>query len=392
MDYLVDQSQPPVYVPPSTDNQKLILWLVALFVFLLFVFAYWRSLNLRIILSYYDIYKNVHFEKFLTSEGIEIEKENTYKPNQLGGFCTMITIIALLAISCSTVIEYAYTNVVQDIILVPSGSLAEEHDFTNIEFTMEVTFSSYRGDCTNASVTSSTPDYIPISYILFQEDSPLCRYSATFGMQGEFAGESPIILNFNQFSSYSSDITFKLSVDSSVPGYTSSVISQVFSDSGMVFRGSTPTVFYYSMLASYYEEKSQFSSTISNTGYLISENTQISQGSQSPAESIPLSTGLRVGAFITVNDIGISTYKYPQIDLFALMLNVVSDLPGTIVLIGILMWFVEYALHLAKGQSSGRFRLARKAIEEEKNKRSERKRLIATDKDPLLDDKTQPIN
>ena len=49
-----------------------------------------------------------------------------------------------------------------------------------------------------------------------------------------------------------------------------------------------------------------------------------------------------------------------------------SDLPGTIVFIGFAMWIIEYARHLFSGTTSGRFRLAKRQIEEEKLKRLEK--------------------
>ena len=380
--YISEELQPPVYKPPETDDQKLILYILSGSLIFIFIFAFALSQNFRIILSYYDIYKNVHYEIHSTREGEHVQRENIYKPNRFGGFCTVITLIVLIAMSCNTIIDYAYTNVIEDIILVPVGSLAQEHDFGNIDFTFDLLFSSYRGICSNEYLDIDYPYYISLTsgYVA---DGPVCRYSAKFKSKYIVNSGDSISFNFTQFSSFTSDIIVRLSVDSSVPGYKSSVAQNMSSDSNMIFRGAVPTVFYYSMLPSYYEEKNAFRTSVSNKGYRISETIEISAGSQYAVESIPLSMGLSVFITFLLSDVGISTYKYPQIDFFTLFFKLLSDLPGTIVFIGFLMWFAEYVKHLYRGETSGRYRLAKKEMEEEMKKKQDS--FLDTDRNKIND-------
>ena len=106
-------------------------------------------------------------------------------------------------------------------------------------------------------------------------------------------------------------------------------------------------------------------------------------------ESIPLTQWLSICVILDLSDIGIITYRYPQIDLFMLVINLASKFPGTIGLIGCSIWFFEYIWYFFNKKKSSddeevisRFTVARREIEEDKIKRANKHTISETN--PLL--------
>ena len=382
--YLSSNKQPPVYSPPEISQQKEIIFIIAGALTFVYLVAYYFSYNLRVILSYYDIFKNVHFEIHSTKEGAHIPKDHINRPSKFGGFCTIITIIALLTLTCYNLLVYLYTNTIEDIIMVPVGSLTQEHNFGDQEFTIDLMFSSYRGECTKNYLTPSNSDDIYLSDLTVTADGPLCTYSARFISPYILSSGDFVCFNFTEYSSFTSDIIVRLGAESSVPGYLSRVVQNITSSPNMVFRGSTPVVFSYSVLPSYYKEVDMSDNTVSKKGYHISQTANPIAGSQATVDSLPLVAGLSIYINIIRSDIGITTYKYGVVDAFSFFFKLLSDLPGTIVFVGFAMWIAEYLKHLFVGKTSGRFRLAKKQMEEERLERIAKKeeRLLAKNRDP----------
>ena len=370
--YVGSNSQPPLYKPPDTTKEKGVLFIIAGSLVFVYLIVYFLSYNFRIVLSYYDLFKNIHFEVHSTVDGEFIPKESIYQPSKFGGFCTVITIIAMLTLSCNTMIDFAYTNVIEQVVMVPVGSLIQEYQFGSQEFTIDLIFSSYRGNCSEEFLSITNSSNILLNNGPIATNGPLCMYSVTFFTQTIIGTGDLVNFTFSESSSFTSDVIVKLSVDSSVPGYKSAVAQQVISSKGKAFRGSTPTIFYYSVLPAYYEETPSVGDTFSNKGYHISQSQNISPGSQYSTGGIPLVSNLMISVVFVRSDIGITTYKFPQVDFFTFFWKLMSDLPGTIVFIGFAMWIIEYARHLFSGTTSGRFRLAKRQIEEEKLKRLEK--------------------
>ena len=390
--FFFSDSQPPVYEPPDTSDKKAILYIAIGSLMLLFVIIYFLSRNLRIILSYYDIFKNFHFQIYSSSENTENSSQSIIPTSKFGGFCTVVTIILLIAITCSILIDYCYTNVIENITSVPVNSLSDEHNFGDIEFTLDLMFQSYRGDCTTEFAEISV-SYDIYDYSTFaNEEGSLCTFTTVFKSESILTSGDFISYYFSQASSLTSDINVRIGVDSSIPGYRSIVTDNITSPLDKVFRGAASTTFSFSLLASYYEEHSAIGTVTSGSGYQISENSEVSPGSLSNIGLIPISQGLSITVELSLSDIGISTFKYPQIDLFTLIIVIFSNYPGTIGLIGFLMWFVEYLRVAYNGHRSGRIILARKEIEEERKSRAERKQLLPEKEGSFLDPGRNQIN
>ncbi|OMJ72555.1 hypothetical protein SteCoe_28970 [Stentor coeruleus] len=376
-DYLYDltqeNSQPDEYSPKNIYNKKLILIIVFSTIAFLFIIIFIFSLKARIFFSYYDIYKNLHFEQHSTEEGFEIPKEILNRPSKLGGFCSTITIIALLFIGINTLLSYILTNMTEDISVIPIGSLIQEYDFENIDFELEIVTSSYRGQCEKQYVLYNQSENLEISSIQVKNDDVFCKIICSFTAQELISNGESITFSFNEILSYASDAYAKLSTKSSIGSEKSIAVQNITSTTGTVFRGSSPIVFSFALLPSYYESRNVLDEENSKVGYRISESLIPIKGTETGISNIPITNGFSIKILFVRNDIGVTTYRYPSVELVDFIIKFLNDFPGTIVLIGFLMWFFEYFKNVIQGKTSGRLRLVRKQIKEEQEERRARK-------------------
>lgn len=366
-------NQPSDYEPPNIFAKKLILYIVFASCLLFFCIVYCLSLKLRIILSYYDIYKNLHFEHHSTEEGHEIPRDVINRPSKLGGFCSAITIIVLIFVAINTILTYVETKTTEDIYLVPVDSLTKSHKFENIDLKIIMKMASYRGNCTYTHLAVSNSSNIIIDKYTIGNEGQVCVLTCNFHPKEIVMNDDNIIFSFNQTFSYTSDVYFELNSDSSIDNEQSTVAQYIKSDEESVFRGPINTVFVYSVVPSYFKKRDSVGIEKEYLGYRISKASEPIGGSTSTIENIPITSGLNIQLLLQLSDTGITTYKYPQMELFDFIVLFLNNFPGTIVVIGFLMWLGEYIHKIFTGNTSGRLRLAKKQlkeeIEERKNKR-----------------------
>lgn len=372
-DLTQQNSQPDEYSPTNIFSKKVILIIVFSTLTLTFILVFSFSLKARIFFSYYDIYKNLHFEQHSTEEGFEIPKEILNRPSKLGGFCSTITIIALLFIGINALLSYALTNMTEDISVIPIGSLIQEYDFEDIDFELEIITSSYRGNCSNQYVNNDKSDNLEISSIEVKNDDIFCKIICPFKALELISNGESIAFTFNEISSYASDAYVKLSTKSSIGSEKSIAVQNITSSIGTVFRGPSPIVFSFALLPSYYESRNVLDEEHSKIGYRISESLVPVKGTETEISNIPITNGFSVKVLFVRNDIGVTTYRYPSVELVDFIIKFLNDFPGTIVLIGFLMWFFEYFKNVIQGKTSGRLRLVKKQIKEEQEERRARK-------------------
>ncbi|OMJ80936.1 hypothetical protein SteCoe_18697 [Stentor coeruleus] len=366
-------NQPSDYEPPNFFDKKLILYIVFASCLLIFCFVYALSLKLRIILSYYDIYKNLHFEHHSTEEGHEIPRDIINRPSKLGGFCSAITIIVLIFVAINTIMTYVETKTTEDIYLVPVDSLTKSHNFDNIDLKIIMKMASYRGNCTDSYLTITNSSNIIIDKYTIGYEGQVCVITCNFYPKEIVMNGDNIIFSFNQTFSYTSDVYFELNSDSSIDNVQSTVAQYIKSGENSVFRGADSTVFVYSVIPSYFKKRDSVGIENEYLGYRISKASKPIEGSTAPIENIPILSGLNIQLLLQLSDTGITTFKYPQMELFDFIVLFLNNFPGTVVVIGFLMWLGEYVHKVFTGKTSGRLRLAKKQlkeeIEEKKNKR-----------------------
>ena len=371
-EYIQKNEQPPIYEPPDINYNLFIIFMVEIAVIVMFVIVFAVSSKFRIFTSYYDFYKNLHFEFHANENGEFVQKELINKPSKLGGFCSAITIIVIAFIFFTSFYTYFETNITEEVVLAPIDSLSQKYEFGRISFSINLFFNSYRGDCDVVdyiTITTSQTIILKVVTNSFNVPDPICQFTGEFYSEGIITSGEFINFYFNESTSYTSDISISIGTDSAIPSHKSVVFQNITSDQGKVFRGSIPTTFYYSVLPSYYENIDLFNQKSSSKGYRVSSTLNPVAGSQYTTDQIPLTSGLNVKVELFRSDIGITTFKYPLLNLSDFFIKLLSDVPGTIVFIGFIMWIAEFFYYLSKGQSSGRMRLVKKHILEERKKR-----------------------
>jgi hypothetical protein len=173
----------------------------------------------------------------------------------------------------------------------------------------------------------------------------------------------------NDTLSYTSDINIRLKTHSSIPGTNSIVSQHLEASKEKVFRGSDDSQFYFSFLPSYFKEIDTFDE-FSRLGYVLSISNQPEKGSEVDPREIGTSSGLGIKINMMRIEVGITTYKSPQVELMDYMLKFMVDMPGTLLMFSFLLWFYEFFYNLCKGRTSGRRRLAKSQIERERARRS----------------------
>lgn len=355
------KDQPKLFEPPNIINTKMILWIVCFSLIILFSIIFLISYKLRIFISFHDIFKNMHFEVHSTENGSILERDPSIKPSKLGGYLSVITIFLLLALACNSMITYILTNENREIILVPIDTLIEDQDFDSDSLKVTLMFSSYRGECswTYLNLTYSENYYVESNSI--ENSDPFC-YFHIHGKLNEVV-ETNDFISFYFFdpNAYSSDINVRLETHSSIPGQKSIVTQSIKTDNKSILRGVKYTDFYYSFLPAYYKETAIFEE-ITHLGYVLSITNSPSIGSTVPERGVGISSGLGIQINLNRIEIGITTFKFPRVEFFDFVIKFMNDFPGTIVLIGFFLWFIEYFTNMCKGKFSGRTALAKRVL------------------------------
>ena len=367
--YRHHKDQPELYEPPNILKFKAILWLIVFGIIFLFTLIFAIDWKVRIFFSYYDIYKNNHIEMVCTPEGELINKPLTIMPSKVGGYFTFVTILILCAIAIDSVYKYAKTNIQEEIILVPIDSLIEKEDFDSNSLKVYLMFSSYRGVCDFSSFYLSHSKNVKVESREIESRNPLCEIYYHMKTTDIIETGDYIRFYFNDTLAYSSDINIRLKTHSSIPGTNSIVTQHLTASTGKVFRGANDNQFYFSFLPSYFKEIETFDE-YSRLGYVLSISNQPEKGTEVDPREIGTNSGLGIKINLMRIEVGITTYKSPQVELMDYMLKFMVDLPGTILMFSFFLWFYEFFYNLCKGKTSGRRILVQRQIERERARRN----------------------
>ena len=173
---------------------------------------------------------------------------------------------------------------------------------------------------------------------------------------------------FTDPAAYTSDINVRLKTKSSVPEKNSMVTQYLSAPSKSIIRGKGTNSFSFSLLPAYYREEGVFSDN-SHKGYVLSTPSKPVFGTLTSSDMYGVLYGLNIQIDLYRVEVGYTTYVYHKIGVFEFIFKFMNDFPGTIVLIGFFMWFVEFFVSYCSGKRSGRMRLVRKHISAEKEKR-----------------------
>ena len=324
------------------------------------------------LLSCFDIFKHSHNRpktvaeerktrqnekevSLLTNEEIfdKFMKENNLK--YIGGFCTGFALVVLLYLIAYTIGLFFIGNIYETQGIEPASSLLQQKQslFLDNNISIHVSFNSYAGDCSIApSVHTSfnysiDPSYSSLDY---------CSFIYNFQKHDMFVTGDNILFKFDHKNSFASDINIYLESDSEVPNQKSGLVQSLNSTSSFVFRGNTPTVFFYSLTPAYFKETSLFGSVTERKGFRLSQNNFPEPGSQYQISQIYFNPGLSIKINLILDDSAIVTYRIPISDLTTFIGSLLAQLNGTLgflVLLMVLFIFVQKWLHPEPDQTSG---------------------------------------
>lgn len=360
------KEQPKMIEPEDISNITAIIFYVCLGIIIVFSLVFCLDYRIRIFLSYYDLFKNLHFEFHSTSQGSYVERETHLTPSKLGGYMTIVTIIILGYLVCNSIITYVLTNETEEVILVPINSLLDDSNFSSEPFKVTLMFASYRGDCSFDYLNLTTSSNLDIYYRKCEYSKPFC-YFYIKGKLLKVVDTDYILFQFNDTQAYTSDISLRVETESSVPS-KNSVVSKQLIIKEEVFRGTDPSIFDINFLPAYFHESGTFMG-ISHHGYILSSSTVSSKGSTVTPDEVAISNGLNILAYFKRIEIGYSYYKYPEVTIIDFLFAIINQFPGTIVWVGFLIWLIELIANYSRGKTSGRMKLAKRSLKSEKIRR-----------------------
>lgn len=367
-DFRDKRKQPDLYEPNNIQDIIMILWLTAVGVIFVFSVIFWLDYRIRIFLSYYDVFRNMHFEIHSSDSGSVLEKELSLQPSKFGGYLTVVAVVLLFTLATNSLITYLMTNNTEEIIFVPVDSLIEDKDFDSETLHVTLMFSSYRGKCDSDCVNLTTSSHIHVKSLKSSENSPFCYFYLEAELMRIVESGDFMRFELTDPAAYTSDINVRLKTKSSVPGKNSVVTQYLSAPSKYIIRGKGTNSFSFSLLPAYYREEGVFSDN-SHKGYVLSTPSKPEFGNLISSENYGLLYGLNIQIDLIRVEVGYTTYLYHKIGVFEFIFKFMNDFPGTIVLIGFFMWFVEFFVSYCAGKRSGRLRLVKKHIAAEMERR-----------------------
>ena len=382
---------PKNYKPDTGFEYAIISSSLAFFMIAIFTIFYFCSVRIKLFVSTFELFKQSHYEPKLKSDetrGTDNEEpllnyhENfdevrkREKINYFGGYFTGLTVILLLFIIFISAYLFLERNVTEIQALVPASSLLQSKQelFLNNIISVHLSFNSYRGNC---SIGPTVDSQLNFSIDSLHTSLDYCSFVYNFQKENIFVNGDFILFEFNQTNSFTSDISIYLESDCAVPNEKSGLIQSLNSTPTYVFRGNTPTVFYYDLTPAYYQESYQLASAIERKGYRLSQINFPDIGSEYQLSQIYLHNGLSVMIQLTVEDLAVTTYRSQKSDFISFFPPLLGQLIGVLRFLAVILFVVEVLYYSRMEKTGGKMQTYKEMIRiyhEEKNlKKSIRK-------------------
>ncbi|CAG9310949.1 unnamed protein product [Blepharisma stoltei] len=278
--------------------------------------------SLRNKLHEIDLYEDDHNYKLLEN----MVRRNTY----IGGLFSIIFMAAAVILICESIIVFIKNNVYESKSLVPLVALESELIDFPASVTIETILYRYGGECVAGDKCDSSI-YQSFYYVSYSSMDVNCKK-----IQGDchikidltdciISTGAYIELDMQEKQSYTSAISINLTSSSSIPKQYSGIFQSLIPDDNQIFRGSSPSKFYFSVIPSL------FKSYVSDwpdklTGYHISYNTPPTAGSQYTVENLPFTSNLKLEIILTRSLNSVYTQRFAK----QTWLTVLSALLGSV--------------------------------------------------------------
>ena len=344
-----DSIQPSLYNQAVLTEHLLIYRLLSTIPIFLLIIIFLSFKSLRQRLVYFDLFT----EKHSNNENNYLIKKKTI----IGACFSLLFIIGTLLLTCSTVLDYFFSNIQETKALIPLVVLESEvSSFNSSRIILEVSLNSYGGECAEVSkclnlISISTPNLFCSSL------STTCTLSTqeTCSIKlicenGQIKTGEVLTLNLKETSSYTSGIQINLTSSSSIPDQISSVTSSIASSTGSVFRGSVPSEFYFLATPSLFKSESN-KWTSEETGFHISEKKSPQFGSQVLPEDLPAVSYLNIKVFVDISSTALLTVRLMKQDFVFFAGALLGSASGIFGIAGFVMAFLEQVLDKIKNRN-----------------------------------------
>ncbi|CAG9321906.1 lztr1_5 [Blepharisma stoltei] len=328
--------QPDSYDSSSDEQEAFVIIAEGFLIFfvIVFILIVAASKKARNYLKKFDVYKTQHNYK-----------ENSYMilaKTRLGGFYTISFYILAALLVFITLTTYAFENINESKGLIPLITAENEVSSFSANLAFLVTFSGYGGSCVadNNGTCSRLISFYSENIIAENEpgdlkcvltDSQYCRLGYFCKDCAINTGAQFSIVLSEQFS-YSSTIYVNITSSSSIPNEISSIQQSISADSGKIFRGNTPTEFYFSMIPSIFKSDIESWPSLA-TGYHVSTEKAIEKGSQCSNVELISNSNLKLNVNLDLSNSALMTERTLEqtwLMLISSLLGTVFGLMGTI--------------------------------------------------------------
>lgn len=306
-----------------------------------------------------DFYSNFH--NYILN--VPLIKRNT----TIGSISSFIFIVIALIVIAQSLVIFINDNIDETKSLVPLVILANEIDVFTANYTVEVVFVNYGGQCSN----NTNCGFVQYSFQnLGYRDYSLSCYLSGHDCVIDFKCkqcdlQSNAILSFKlkEQDSYTSAIQVNFTSSSSIPDKISSVTTKCFPQNNTIFRGYEPTTFSYSLTPSLYRSK-VIGEEHTETGYHVSLDSIPLAGTYYDPSHLGFTADLYLNIELKRNINGLYTEKFAIQTTFALIMTLLGSIPGIMSVIGAVMGIVEnktfHCLNLRKKRlEAGKLKIKR---------------------------------
>lgn len=331
----ITSKQPSLYSRPTAWANEIALQVQISFISLgiLIIFIVICTPKIRQKLMNFDIYSLSHNHN--------IDQPLYKKKTFFGTIFSLIFIIIAIVIVSQAFVIYIKDNVYEIKTLMPLVVLEKEVMRFLGNFTVSVKLYNYGGVCIENDKCNEDIS-VKVTKINIEKSEFVCvkeKYNCIiyyYCIDCEIKSDSRISFTLKEVNSYTTAIEANLTSSSSIPGEISSIEIVKVANTNELFRGVTPTKFYFTITPSYYT-----SQTGSATGYHIALEKSPNAGSSYKPSDISLTSHLFIELHLTQALNGLYTSRLLVQTQLILLMAILGTVPGIMDLIGSTMSFIE---------------------------------------------------
>ena len=354
---LYNSIQPDLYRASDTSAATFQYEITIGMFMLLVILVCIASKRLRSRLDLLDLYPALHNHIVKTVMMLD----NTI----LGGFFSLIFITLAMIIVGASIISYQLDNIEETKALVPLVILESEvTEFVAKNVQIYASFLRYGDSCVNSTGGCSDLIFVNFYHVNYNSTAYTCALldkTCTITVTCTacvFDAGSMLSIVLTEKLSYATGIYVNVSSTSSIPDKTSSVLNDLYPNTGYMFIGSMPSEFYFLMTPSLFESQSSLWPA-KDTGYHVSMEYSSVAGSQYISLDLPITSQLQLNIYLDKSTDGLFTARVVKQSLIFVLSSLLGSVFGIMGAVGAAMKFIEGQL-LKRRNKVGKGKMLRK--------------------------------